>query len=61
MTTSMPPPRFAQAEDVIDQVRRQVLSLAEVDDPALRQRAAAEIVDQLCEIEHLLEIHRSHG
>lgn len=55
-----PSPRYVQAEDVIEQIRKQVLALARCEELELRRQFAADIVDELCEIEHLLEIHKGH-
>jgi hypothetical protein len=59
-THQPPPPTFAQAELVIDQIRKQIQTLARCEDLDLRQLFATDIMDSLCEVEHLLEIHRSH-
>jgi len=53
-----PSPRYVQAEDAIEQIRKQVLALSRCDQVDLRRQFAADIVDELCEIEHLLEIHK---
>lgn len=60
MTHDPLPPTFAQAEMVIEQIRKQLQALARCEDLDLRQLFANDILDSLCEVEHLLEIHRSH-
>ena len=45
---------------MIAHIRKQVQTLARCEDHDLRKDIAEGIADDLCEVEHLLEIHRAH-
>ncbi|MDA3962632.1 MAG: hypothetical protein PF961_17740 [Planctomycetota bacterium] len=51
--------RFTQAELVLEELRERVLALATCRDACERIYQASEIINEIDEIEHLLEIHDS--
>lgn len=56
----LPRPRLEQLAMVVEQLRDQVAHMAACDSATLRLTQATEILEELCEVEHLLAIHQAH-